>query len=92
MMADELTKALIERLNPLLYVIGLVVVLGFISFGGTILSWYFKSKEKKDESILRGINENTIAIARIEAKLDLFVNKFDKDLNNIGKKVKQLQV
>ena len=90
-MEDQFVTALIAKLQPGFYIIGLVVVLGFISFGGTILSWYFKSKEKKDDSIMRGINENTIAIARIEAKLDLFVNRHEKDINAIGAKVRRLE-
>jgi hypothetical protein len=91
-MTDQLATELISRLNPFLYVIGLVVVLGFVSFGGTILSWYFKSKEKRDDSILSSINENTIAIARLEAKLDLFVQRHEKDINAIGDKVRRLEV
>lgn len=90
-MTDALATALIERLNPLLYFIGLMVVLGFVSFGGTILSWYFKSKEKKDDSIRQALSENTVAISRVEAKLDLWVSKMDKDLINLGNKIKDLQ-
>ena len=90
-LSDAIATALIERLNPLLYFIGLMVVLGFVSFGGTILSWYFKSKEKKDSSILNAINENTIAIARVEAKLDLFVSRHEKDINALGSKVRRLE-
>lgn len=90
-MEDQLATALIARLNPILYFIGLLVVLGVVSFGGTILSWYFKSKEKKDNSISQAISDNTIAIARVEAKLDLFVQRHEKDINALGHKVRQLE-
>ena len=89
-MEDQLTAALIARLNPILYVIGLLVVLGFVSFGGTILSWYFKSKEKKDDSISQSLAANTVAIARLESKIDIFIAQHDKDLRNLGDKIRAL--
>jgi hypothetical protein len=39
---------------------------------------------------MRGISENTIAISRVEAKLDLFVSRVDKDLNGLGDKLRDL--
>lgn len=91
-MEDQLVAALIAKLQPVLYIIGLLVVLGFVSFGGTILSLWFQSKTKKDDSINQTLGENTIAIARLEAKFDLFIERHDKDLNNLGKKVKELSI
>jgi hypothetical protein len=91
-MEDQLTAALIARLNPFLYIIGLLVVLGVVSFGGTIISLWWKAKEKKDDSISRAIGENTIAIARVESKLDLLAQRYDKDLNALGSKIRRLEV
>ena len=89
-MSEEIVQALITRLQPLFYFIGLFVVLGFVSFGGTILSWYWKSKNKKEDHITQTLSNNTVAIARIEAKLDVFIEKHDKDMNNLGRRVKEL--
>jgi len=91
-MEDQLTAALIARLQPILYVIGLLVVLGFISFGGTILSWFLNRKEKRDDALLNSVNENTIAIARLDAKFDLFVQRHEKDLQGLGNKIRNLEV
>jgi len=90
-MSDQIAAALIERLNPFLYLIGLGFVLFIITFGGTLISLWWKSKEKKDDSIARAISENTIAISRVEAKLDLWVSKMDKDLNGLGAKLRNLE-
>jgi hypothetical protein len=91
-MQDALTQALIAKLNPLLYGIGLIVVLGLVSFGGTILSWYFKSKEKRDDSISQALAANTVAIARLESKLDIFISQHDKDLKNLGDKIRAIDI
>jgi hypothetical protein len=91
-MTDQVTEALIGRLQPLFYFIGLFVVLGFVSFGGTILGWYFKARNKKEDTITQSLSANTIAIARLEAKLDIFIEKHDKDLRNLGNKIKNLEV
>jgi hypothetical protein len=90
-MSDQVADALIGRLQPLFYFIGLFVVLGFVSFGGTILGWYFKSRNKKEDAISQALSGNTVAIARLEAKLDIFIEKHDKDLRNLGNKIKNME-
>ena len=91
-MTDALTQALVNKLEPILYLIGLVVVLGILSFGGTLFSLWFKRKEKQDDAVLNGLSQNTIAIARMEAKLDMYIQKTEKDLINLGTKIKMLDV
>lgn len=91
-MEDALATALISKLQPILYFIGLFVVLGMISFGGTLLSIWLKGRDKKEDAVTQGLAQNTIAIARIEAKLDIFIERHDKDLMNLGRKVKELSV
>jgi hypothetical protein len=97
-MTDELATALIARLNPILYFIGLMVVLGLVSFGGTIISLWWKNRTKQEDkleskiqSMCQALSDNTISISRIEAKLDLWVNRVDKDLNGLGDKIRDLE-
>jgi hypothetical protein len=80
------------KLQPAFYFIGLFVVLGLVSFGGTLVSLWFKNKEKHDDAIVKGLSENTIAIARIEAKLDLYIQQTEKDLNGLGAKLRSLDL
>ena len=63
-----------------------------ISFGGSLLSIWLKSRDKKEDAVTQGLAQNTIAIARLEAKFDMFIEKHDKDINNLGRRVKDLQV
>jgi hypothetical protein len=91
-MEDALATALIAKLQPILYFIGLFVVLGMVSFGGTIVSVWLKTKEKKEDSVTQALAENTIAIARLDAKFDLFVARHEKDLQGLGNKIRNLEV
>lgn len=91
-MGDQVAEALIAKLQPIMYFIGLFVVLGITSFGGTILSWYWKSKGKKEDAVAQGLSANTVAIARLEAKLDLFMERHDKDLKGLGDKIRSIEV
>jgi hypothetical protein len=91
-MSDQIAEALINKLHPVLYFIGLFVVLGIMSFGGTLVSMWFKSRDKKEDAMTQGLSQNTIAIARIEAKLDLFIESHNRDLNNLGNKIRKLDI
>lgn len=91
-MSDQIVEALITKLQPLFYFIGLFVVIGIVSFGGTLISLWFKNKEKKDDALLRGLSENTIAIARLESKLDMYIQKTEKDINGLGTKIRNLDL
>jgi hypothetical protein len=91
-MSDEIVQALITRLQPAFYIIGILVVLGIISFGGTIISLWYKNKEKHDDAISQALAANTVAIARIESKLDIYIAKTEKDLNGLGKKIREIEV
>jgi hypothetical protein len=90
-MQDELINALVARLEPTLHMIGLMVVLGILTFGSTIFSIWYKSKDKKAENMASNLNANTIAIAKIEAKLDLFISQSNKDFRNLGDKIRSLK-
>lgn len=92
LMQDALTNALAARLEPTLHMIGLVVVLGLLTFGSTLISIWYNAKDKKAENMASNLNANTIAIAKIEAKLDLFISQSNKDFKNLGDKIRRLNV
>lgn len=98
-MPDQIVGALIEKLEPMLYVVGLLVVLGIISFGGSIASFLWKTKHKEEdklqntiESLRQGVAQNSLALAKIEAKLEIFIEQHNKDLNGLGTKIRNLSV
>ena len=71
MSEDALANALISKLQPVFYIIGLIVVLGITSFGGTLITLWMKSRDKKENQVTQALSDNTVAIARLESKLDL---------------------
>jgi uncharacterized coiled-coil protein SlyX len=98
-MEDQLATALIARMQPTFYFIGLIVVFLFISFGGTIISLWWKARNKEQdklsntlESLQRLLAENTLSITKMDAKLELYIQKHEKDLNNLGNKIRNLDV
>jgi hypothetical protein len=79
--------------------IGLGFVLFMISFGGTIVSIFWKARGKQEskllgsiESLERGVVALTISHAKLEAKIDMLAERYDKDINNLGSKLRNLQV
>ena len=94
-MEDQLAAALIGRLQPILYIIGLVVVFILVSFGGTIISLWVKSRDKQSdklEEILGDLKllgaQHTLEIGKLDAKLQIYIEKYDKDLRNLSNKIK----
>jgi hypothetical protein len=92
---EQLATALIARLQPILYIIGLVVVFIFVSFGGTIISLWVKSRDKQSsklEEILGDLKrlgaQHTLEIGKLETKLQIYIEKYDKDLRNLSNKIK----
>ena len=45
-------------------------MLGILSFGGTIISIWLKARDKKEDHVISTLNQNSLAIARLEAKFD----------------------
>jgi len=86
-MPEALIKVLIDKLEPVIYLLGLSVVLLMATFGGTIVSLWQKSKEKKENEV----QTNTIAIARLEAKFDLFKEDQEKSMNALFDKIRNLK-
>lgn len=86
-MQEQLTQALMAKLEPMFYLIGVMVVLGIVSFGGTILTLMSKSKQRRDDDIA----QNAVNIAKLEGKLDLFIEQSNKDLNGLGNKIRKIQ-
>lgn len=87
--------ALYEHLKPFFYLIGLIVV----SQAGMLIKLFFNYSQKKDEKIVNqidqikeSINEMSRHVIRIETKFDLFSEHYEKDLNNLGQKVRDLNV
>ena len=98
-MSDEVVAGLITRLQPAFYFIGLSVVLGIVSFGGTIVNLFWKKRETEStkleetlQSIKRALESNTISIVQLETKIDMLSERYDKDLQNLGNKLRNLQV
>jgi uncharacterized coiled-coil protein SlyX len=97
MTEDALAGALIAKLQPAFYTIGLIVVFIFVSFGGTIISLWWKARNKEQdkltntlESLQRLLAENTLSITKMDAKLELYIEKHEKDLNNLGNKIRSM--
>lgn len=98
-MTEDITTALITRLQPLFYFIGLAVVLAIVSFGGTIVNLFLKSRRKEEDtlqerlkSLEQSVNQSALALVRIEVKLEFVIDKYNKDLINLGKKIRDLQI
>ena len=98
-MEDQLATALIARMQPILYFIGLGFVLFMVSFGGTIISLFWKGRGQEQKKLLGSIEDLkqdvvalTISHAKMESKLDTYIDQSNKDLNNLGNKSRNLQV
>lgn len=94
-MQDAITQALVAKLDPLLYTIGLLVVIGIVTFGSTLISLIWRSKESQSQKLqeqieaLRQVSEqNSLSLARLEGKLEIFIQQTNKDLNGIGNKLR----
>ena len=98
-MQDAIVEALISKLNPALYFIGLLFVLCLFAFGGTLLSLWWKNRqtqsdklEKTLEGMRQAIGETNLMVSRVDATLELICRKYDKDLNSLGDKIRNLEV
>lgn len=94
-MQEALVSALLKEIQPALYIIGTLTVLCFMAFGGGILKLLAESKKSRDrsidtslESLKAAVIENTNQIFKLETRLELSMEKHEKDLNNLGKKLK----
>jgi hypothetical protein len=96
-MTEEIVPALIKELQPFFYAIGAFTLIVFTTFGGGILKIILDAKKDRDKKLdvsiesLKGVViENTNAIIRLELKLDMKTEKHEKDLKNLGMKIKSL--
>lgn len=96
-MNEQIAQLLMTKLEPYFYLIGSLVVMGIISFGGSIISLYWKSKTKSEdkletqlEFLKQGLAAIQLSQARLEGKLDVFMEQSNKDINNLGNKLRGL--
>ena len=96
-MQDAVVTGLIKELQPFFYGIGALTVLVFITFGGGLLKLILDAKKDRDKKLDVSIDglkmaviENTNAIIRLELKLDMKSEKHEKDINNLGSKLREI--
>lgn len=90
---EVLDHAILTQLKPFFYLIGLLVV----SQLGMIIKFLMSKSEKKEDklelhidNLTESVNELSRHVIKIETKLDIFVEHSEKDLNNIGQKLRDL--
>ena len=95
-MQDALVSSLVKELQPFFYGIGALTILFILTFGGGLLKLILDSKKSREQKLDVSIDalkmaviENTNAIIRLELKLDLKTEKHERDINNLGRKVRE---
>lgn len=98
-MEDALVAALLKQLQPAFYVVGAVTVICLFVYGGAILKLIWELKKNRDQKVDFSIDglkqamiDNTNAIMRLETKLSFFIERYDKELSGLEKKIPRKRV
>lgn len=96
-MQEQLANQIIAKLEPAFYTIGMIIVFLILTFGSTIIGLWVKMRSKqseKSEEILSNIQilgaQHTLQISKLETKLDIYIEKYNTDLKNLGNKIRSL--
>lgn len=86
-------ELLLQKLQPFFYVMGMIIV----SQLGLIINVWLKRSEKKEDklearlkAIEDGVHEIDESIIRLETKLEVTAGKHERDINNLGAKVRTI--
>lgn len=85
---ESIDSAILEHLRPFFYIIGLLVV----SQAGGLIKMFLDRSKKKEDKISEQLKDLTVGLVRVETKLDLIADQHQKDINGLGKKIRDFNV
>lgn len=97
-MEEKLAGLLLAKIEPAFYTIGLFIVFLIVTFGSTFISLWWKTRNRESDKLqeqLKGLEQlgaqHTLSLAKIETKLELFIDEHNKDLRGLGDKLRKLE-
>lgn len=96
-MGDQLANQIIAKLEPAFYTIGMIIVFIMVSFGSTIIGLWWKARDKQSnklEEILADLKQlsaqHTLEIGKLETKVNIYIEKHERDLQGLGNKLRSI--